>query len=39
VVTVGPHRLTVDAPPDRPSAPGTEIALRVAARSLWAVRD
>ena len=31
VVAVGPHRLTVDAPPDRPFAAGTEIALRVAA--------
>jgi iron(III) transport system ATP-binding protein len=39
VVTVGPHRLTVDAPPDRPFAVGTEIALRVAAGNLWAVRD
>ena len=39
VVTVGPHRLTVDAPPDRPFAVGAEIALRVAAGNLWAVRD
>jgi iron(III) transport system ATP-binding protein len=39
VVRVGPHRLTVDAPPDRPFAVGAEIALRVAAVNLWAVRD
>ena len=39
VVRVGPHRLTVDAPPDRPLAAGAEIVLRVAAGNLWAVRE
>jgi len=39
LVTVGSHRLTVDAPPDRPFAAGTEIGPWVAAGNLWAVRD
>ena len=39
VVMVGPHRLSVDAPPDRPFAAGTEVTLWVFARNLWAVRD
>ena len=39
VVTIGLHRLTVDAPPDRPFTAGSEIALWVAAGNLWAVRD
>jgi iron(III) transport system ATP-binding protein len=39
VVMVGSHRLTVDAPPDRPIAAGAEVALRVAAGNLWVVRS
>jgi hypothetical protein len=39
VVMIGPHRLTVDAPPDWPFAVGAEIVLRVAAGNLWAGRD
>jgi iron(III) transport system ATP-binding protein len=38
-VEVGPHRLSVDAPPDQPFAPGTAVTLTVDAARTWAVRD
>ena len=38
-VEVGAHRFSVDAPPDQPIAPGTEVALGVDAANTWAVRE
>jgi iron(III) transport system ATP-binding protein len=36
---VAGQRLTVDAPPDRPLAPGTPVSLTAPADHTWAVRD
>jgi iron(III) transport system ATP-binding protein len=38
-VEAGAHALNVDAPPDRPLAAGTEVALTSPASQTWAVRD
>jgi len=38
-VEAGPHRLTVDAPPDAPIPAGTRVSLAVDAAHTWAVRD
>jgi iron(III) transport system ATP-binding protein len=38
MVEAGALRLSVDAPPDQPVAPATEVALTVDARHTWAVR-
>ena len=38
-VEAGGHALTVDAPPDRPLAPGTEVTLTAPAAHTWAVRE
>ena len=37
-VEVGPHRFSVDAPPDQTVAPGTDLTLSVDAAHTWAVR-
>ena len=38
-VEVGPHRMSVDAPPDQPVVTGAEVALSADAAHLWAVRE
>jgi len=38
-VEVGAHRFSVDAPPDQPFVPGTEVVLTVDATQTWAVRQ
>jgi hypothetical protein len=38
-VEVGPHRFTVDAPPDQPLPPGAPVWLSVDAGHTWAVRE
>lgn len=38
-VEAGPHRFSVDALPDQPFVPGTEVALGVDAAHTWTVRD
>jgi iron(III) transport system ATP-binding protein len=38
-VEVGPHRFTVDAPPDQPLPPDTLVRLSVDAGHTWAVRE
>ncbi len=37
-VEVGPHRFSVDAPPDQTVAPGTDLTLSVDAAHTWTVR-
>ena len=38
-VDVGPHRFSVDAPPDQPLAPGPAVWLAVDATQTWVVRE
>jgi len=38
-IAVGPHGLTVDAPPDQPLAPGTHVSLAVDASHTCVGRD
>jgi iron(III) transport system ATP-binding protein len=38
-IDVGPLSISVDAPPDQPLAPGSEVMLRVDSAQMWAVRD
>jgi iron(III) transport system ATP-binding protein len=39
MVEVAAHRFTVDAPPDHPRVPGSEVTLSVDAAQTWVVRD
>ena len=39
MVEVAAHRFTVDAPPDHPRVPGSEVTLSVDAAQTWIVRD
>jgi iron(III) transport system ATP-binding protein len=39
MVEVGAQRFTVDAPPDQPRVPGSEVTLGVDAGQTWVVRD
>jgi iron(III) transport system ATP-binding protein len=38
-VEAGPHRFSVDAPPDQAFVPGTDVVLAVDAAQTWAVRE
>jgi hypothetical protein len=37
-VQVGPHRISVDASPEQPLTPGTEVTLTAPAAHAWVVR-